>query len=288
MSQAPDITLVTRVRGMLPELRPAERRVADAILDDSSSVARASITALAEYCRTSAPTVVRFAKRLGFAGYPQLRLALAKDVGLEEGRQAGGPISGTLDPSDSMEDVVHKIGYANARSVEDTATTLDVAALNRTIDAIVAGGRIDLLGVGASAVSAIDLDQKLLRLGLTTSYHSDRHAAMTAVSLRGPGDVVIAVSHSGTTVDVIGPTQLAHAQGATTIAITNHPGSALAEAADVTLITASRETTFRTGAMASRIAQLMVVDCIFAGVAMRDVQATQSALDSSFRAVADL
>lgn len=286
---APDaVTLVSRISGILPDLRPAERRVAEAVVADPSGVARESITALAESCRTSAPTVVRFAKRLGFAGYPQLRLALAKGAGIEEGRTARGPLSGTLDASDTLEQVVAKIGYANARAVEDTAETLDVAALERTIDALVPARRIDLVGVGASAVPAIDLYQKLSRLGLNAGYHSDRHAAMTALSLRETDDVVIAVSHSGNTTDVIGPVEVARRQGATTVAITNHPGSRLARTADISLITASRETTFRSGAMASRIAQLMVVDCIFVGVALRDMPATQTALDASFRAVSDL
>ncbi|MGV8845943.1 MurR/RpiR family transcriptional regulator [Tessaracoccus sp.] len=279
---------MTRVSGMLAELRPAERRIADAVLADPAAVVRDSITTLAERCKTSAPTVVRFSKRLGFSGYPQLRLALAKDAGREEGRTAREPLSGTLDATDTLDQVVAKIGYAEARAVEETAANLDRQALAQAVDALVRARRIDLIGVGASAMPVLDLDQKLSRLGLVTAHHEDRHAAMTAISLRGKGDVVIAVSHSGSTSDIIGPVVLAQSQGVTTIAITNHPGSKLAQTADITLITASRETSFRSGAMASRIAQLLVVDCIFVAVAMCDMQTTQAALDASFRAVADL
>ncbi len=280
--------LVSRINAMLPELRPAERRVGEAVVADPTSVARESITALAERCRTSAPTVVRFAKRMGFSGYPQLRLALAKAAGIEEGRTAREPISGTLDPGDTLEQVVAKIGYADARAVEHTTEMLDIAALQAAVDALVGARRIDLVGVGASGVTAIDLCQKLSRLGLNAVYHTDRHAAVTAVSLRGPQDVVISVSHSGSTPDTIVPARLAVDKGATAIAITNHPGSKLAQTADITLVTTTRETTFRSGAMASRIAQLVVVDCVFVGVAMRDMPATREALDASFKAIADL
>ncbi|TNC17941.1 MurR/RpiR family transcriptional regulator [Georgenia sp. 311] len=280
--------LVSRISAVLPELRPAERRVGEAVVADPTSVARESITALAERCRTSAPTVVRFAKRMGFSGYPQLRLALAKAAGIEEGRTARGPISGTLDPGDTLEQVVAKIGYADARAVEDTTAMLDIAALEAAVDALVGARRIDLVGVAASGVTATDLCQKLSRLGLQATCHHDRHAALTALSLRGPGDVVIAISHSGSTPDVIAPTRLAVEQGVTAIALTNHPGSKLAQTADIALITTTRETTFRSGAMASRIAQLVVVDCLFVAVAMRDMDATHAALDASFKAVADL
>ncbi len=280
--------LVSRIGAMLPELRPAERRVGEAVVADPTSVARESITALAERCNTSAPTVVRFAKRMGFSGYPQLRLALAKAAGIEEGRTARGPLSGTLDPDDTLEEVVAKIGYADARAVEDTASMLDIDALRSAVDALVAARRIDLIGVGASGVTAMDLCQKLARLGLNAVYHGDRHAAVTALSLRGAGDVVISVSHSGSTPDAIAPTRLAVDHGVRAIAITNHPGSKLAQTADITLVTTSRETTFRSGAMASRIAQLVVVDCLFVGVAMRDMPATRDALDASFKAIAEL
>ncbi|MFC4554856.1 MurR/RpiR family transcriptional regulator [Georgenia faecalis] len=280
--------LVNRVRASLTDLRPAERRVGEAVVADPSLVARESITALAARCRTSAPTVVRFAKRMGFSGYPDLRLALAMAAGIEEGRSARGPVSGTLEPSDTLEDLVAKIGYADARAVEDTVSMLDVAQLARAVDALAEARHVDVVGVGASGLTAADLFQKLARLGINAAAHVDRHAAMTAISLRGKGDVVVAVSNSGATSDVLEPVRLANAGGATTIGLTNHPSSPLATLAQVVLVTTTRETTFRTGAMASRIAQLTVIDCLFVAVAMRNTGATRKALDATFKAVADL
>jgi DNA-binding MurR/RpiR family transcriptional regulator len=284
----PEAGLVSRVRASLTDLRPAERRVGEAVVADPSLVARESITALAARCQTSAPTVVRFAKRMGFSGYPDLRLALAMAAGIEEGRSARGPVSGSLEPTDSLEDLVTKIGYADARAVEDTVSMLDVGALAEAVAAIGGARHVEVVGVGASGLTAADLVQKLSRLGLNALAHLDRHAAMTGIALRGPGDVVVAVSNSGATSDVIAPVRLAKSLGATTIALTNHPNSPLAALADTVLMTTTRETTFRSGAMASRIAQLTVIDCVFVGVAMRDMDATRRALDATFKAVADL
>ncbi|MPV38808.1 MurR/RpiR family transcriptional regulator [Georgenia subflava] len=281
-------SLVSRVRALLPELRPAERRVGEAVVADPHLVARESVTALAERCRTSAPTVVRFAKRAGFSGFPELKLALATAAGIEEGRSSRTPLSGTLDPSDTLADIVAKIGYADARAVEDTVAGVDVDVLEQVVDALVGARRIDLVGIGASGVSATDLYQKLVRLGLPVGVFVERHSAMTALSLRGPGDVVVAISHSGATSDVLEPVRLAREVGARTVAVTNHPGSPLARATDLVLTTASHETTFRSGAMASRIAQLTLVDCVFVGVAARDFAATRRALDASFKAVGGL
>jgi DNA-binding MurR/RpiR family transcriptional regulator len=288
MSEAPTVGLVSRVRGMLPELRPAERRVGEAVVADPLLVARESVTSLAERCRTSPPTVVRFAQHMGFSGFPELKLALATAAGIEEGRSSRAPLSGEMDPSDTLADIVAKIGYADSRAVESTTAGLDVAVLEQVVDALVAARRIDIFGIGASGLTANDLGQKLSRLGLAVSVATDRHAAMTLASLRGPDDVVISISHSGATADVIEPLRVAGQGGARTVALTNHPRSPLARRADLVLTTTTRETTFRSGAMASRIAQLTVVDCVFVGVAARDFERTRRALDASFKAVGEL
>jgi len=284
----PGVGIVHRVRGLMPQLRPAERRVGEAVVADPLLVARESVTSLAERCRTSAPTVVRFAKRMGFSGFPELKLALATAAGVEEGRASRLPLSGAIDPSDTLADIVAKIGYADSRAVENTTENLDVAVLEEVVDAIVGARRIVITGIGASGLTAADLHQKLARLGLPVTSALERHAAMTMVSLRGPGDVVIAISHSGAISDVIEPLRVAAGNGATTVALTNHPSSPLARIADLVLTTTTHETTFRSGAMASRIAQLTVVDCVFVGVAVRDFEATRRALDASFRAVGRL
>jgi DNA-binding MurR/RpiR family transcriptional regulator len=101
----------------------------------------------------------------------------------------------------------------------------------------------------------------------------------------GEGDVVIALSHSGETSDVIEPLEQAVARGAIAIAITNHRGSSLAQAAQITLTTAATEAVFRSGAISSRVAQLTVIDCLFIGVARIDHEATLKALDRTFLAV---
>jgi DNA-binding MurR/RpiR family transcriptional regulator len=114
---------------------------------------------------------------------------------------------------------------------------------------------------------------------------SDTHAALTAAALLGPGDVMIGISHTGATRDTTETVREAGARGAATIGLTSVPRSPLARGADVVLVTAARETTFRSGATASRIAALSVVDVLFVAVAHRRYEATVRALDATWRAV---
>lgn len=272
------------VRSLLPSLAPAEQRVGQAVLADPAAVASLSITALARRCGTSEATVVRFSRNVGFDGYPALRLALASEAGRSaaEGRSSVGL---DVEPEDSLAQVVEKVGAADTRAIEDTVANLDLEQLARAVQAIRDARRVEIHGIGASGLVATDLEQKLRRIGLAAAAATDRHAALTSAALLAPDDVVIALSHSGETSDVIDPLEQASAVDATRIAITNFRRSSLAQVADIVLTTAAHESVYRSGAIASRVAQLTVVDCLFVAIARLDHDATLAALDRTYLAV---
>jgi DNA-binding MurR/RpiR family transcriptional regulator len=281
-----DADILVRIRGALPALRPAERRVAETVLADPAAAAELSISALARQCATSESTVMRLCRSLGLERFPELRLALARAASRDEARFGdGAEISGDISPTDSLADVVRKIGFSDARAIEDTTSTLDIEALSQAADAVNGARRIDIYGIGASGFVCQDLHQKLHRIGLLAFAWPDPHAALTSAALLTDQDVALGISHTGTTIDTIDPLRLAASRGATTIAITNFASSPITEYAGLVLTTAARETTFRSGATASRIAQLAVVDCLFVAVAQRSYDRTMLALENTYAAV---
>ncbi|MER7717563.1 MurR/RpiR family transcriptional regulator [Streptomyces flaveolus] len=274
------------IRAALPSLAPSERRVAEAVLADPAQASELSISALGKRADTSVATVMRFCRAIGIANYPQLRLALAAAAAREDARGGDRPAPGTdISATDTLDEIVRKIVYNEMHALEDTGAGLDVEVLGRAVDAVAGARRIDIFGVGASAFVGQDLHQKLHRIGHTAFVWTDRHAALTATALLGPGDVALAISHSGETEDTVEPLQVAAERGATTIALTNAPRSSLAVSADLVLATCARETPFRSGATASRIAQLALIDCLFVGVAQRSFDATTAALEKTYGAV---
>lgn len=178
-----------------------------------------------------------------------------------------------------------KITHADERAIADTAAALDLDILRQAVDAVVGARRVDISGIAASGLVGADLHQKLHRIGRVSLVWSDPHLALTSAAVLEAGDVAVAISHTGTTVDTVDALRVAHSRRATTIAITNFAGSAIAEHADLLLTTAARETTFRSGAMSSRIAQLALVDCLFTGVAQRSYDQAISALESTYAVV---
>jgi DNA-binding MurR/RpiR family transcriptional regulator len=275
---------LVRIRSLLPGLARAEQRVARVVLDEPAAVAHRSITEVADAAGTSETTVTRFCKAIGVSGYPELRIALAADTARSAAR-SDRDLGGDIAPSDDLRQVVAKVAFADARAVEETAEQLDAEVLGRVVDAMAHAGRVDVYGVGASAFVASDLQQKLHRIGRVCFAWSDTHIALTSAAVLQPGDVAIGISHTGATVDTVEPLRMAAERGATTVALTNFPRSPITEVAEHVLTTAARETTFRSGAMASRIAQLTVIDCLFIGVAQQHLDSARAALSATYDAV---
>ncbi|GII02067.1 MurR/RpiR family transcriptional regulator [Planobispora takensis] len=278
------VNLVATVRAVLPSLTPAAQSIARLILDDPAMVARSTITEFSSVSGTSEATIVRTARALGFAGYSQLRFALAAAVARETPERL---VPGDLGPDDPLTDVIAKVTRAESEALADTAAQLSPDTLDAVVAAVSAARRVDVYGVGASGLVAVDMAQKLMRIGLSGHSFTDAHLAVTSAALVREGDVAVGVSCTGETPDVLGPMRTARKGGAATVAITNNPRSSLGELADHVLVSAGRETAFRPGALASRISQLLIVDCIFVGVAQRTFETADPALRATRDALED-
>src|ERR1700761_2883877 len=209
-----DVGILITIRSLLPDLAPVEQRVAHAVLDDPGGVAWRSISELARSCGTSATSVVRFCRAVGLRGYPELRLALAGAVAHDDA-PAVVAASSDIEPDDDPVTITKKIAYADAAAVTETASRLDIGTLVKVVDALAAAPRIDIYGVGASGLVAVDLQIKLQRIDRPGYAWPDPHMAATSAALRGKGDVAVGLSHTGTTVDTIDALNEARAHRAT-------------------------------------------------------------------------
>ena len=278
--------MLVRMRAAIPSLPPSERLIAQLFLEDPAGAANLSIAELAARCGTSTTSVVRFYKRIGYAHYKDLGIDLTREVTREKLQHPDlVTVSGDIDREDSLDDIVAKVALNETLSIADTAKMLDTGALARAVVLVERARRIDSFGVGASSFVGLDLQQKLSRIGRTALNWPDSHSAWTSAATLDAACVAIAVSHSGSTIDTVEFLSIARDSGAATIAITNFSDSPLATAADVVLTTAARETRFRSGALGSRIAQLMVVDCLFTAVAQATFDESMAAVRTTYTAV---
>jgi DNA-binding MurR/RpiR family transcriptional regulator len=268
---------------------PSMKRIAEVVVARPQVVVEMTITELARLCETSETTLVRFARTLGFPGYAALKLQMAAELAAETAQLGTESSYGSdIAPTDTLAETVAKISGSELFGIRETAASLDLGTLQQVIDAVATAERTVAFGVAASNMGARDLREKLLRIGRIALGFTDAHDAVSSASLLGADDVVIGFSHSGQTREVCELLRVAHAGGATTVAITNVRESPVTRDADLTLLTSVRETTFRSGAMASRIAQLTIVDYIFVGVARTTYEASVQALRTSRESLAGL
>jgi DNA-binding MurR/RpiR family transcriptional regulator len=285
-------TISARVLGLRPALSPAQARIADEVLRDPAGVATSTIGDLAARCRTSLPSVTRFCVSLGLTGYAELRLALAAESARSAARAGDDATAwergaGTeVGPGDSLDDVLRTLLRADSLALEETVAELDRDALRTAVDVLAEAARVDLYAVSGSAAVAEDFRLRMHRIGRGASCWSDVHNALTSAVLLGSKDVAVGISHSGETSEVVEPLERAGEHGARTIALTNYPRSALARIADIVLLTAARDVTFRTGGPSARHAQMIVLDALYIGIAQRDYKTAEQAFETTAAAVA--
>lgn len=278
--------VLLRVRETLPQLSASERRVAEAVLDDPRVVRESTITELAGTSGAAASTVARFCQRLGFDGYRQFRAAVIAALGYDDARLEEFDLGeGEIDAGDPPEEVAAKIAFQEVRAIQATMAALDVAATVRAAEALGAARRIVLYGTGSSSLTAQDLCQKLARIGLAAVIETDVHLALSRASLLSEGDVAVGVSSRGETHETLDVLQAARRAGATTVSITNATSSSLDAVSDVVLRSSVRESRLRSGATASRIAQLTIVDVLFVLVLRQDFARLSESLRVTYDAV---
>lgn len=278
-------TADARIRGLLPSLTSSERHVAEEVLRDSAAASASTISELALRSGTSLTTVTRFCRALGLPGYAELRLLLATEVGRAESRAWAKDLSATISPKDPLGRVLANLVDHDTRAIQETAAQLSIDTLERAVALLARARRIDMYAVSGSASVATDLQLRLHHIGRTAFVWRDVHDALSSAALLGRSDAALAVTHSGETREVVEALAEARRHGAATVAVTNFPRSSVAGAADLTLTTAARETTFRSGGLSARHAQMLVLDCLYIGIAQRRFTATTEALEATAQAV---
>ena len=272
-------TVGPRIRMMLREMTPSEARITEILLrsaaDDSMPMKR-----LADEAGVSEAMVVKTAKRLGFAGYRELRTAL-----LEYKRQPNVDLHQEVTPDDTAETIVQKVFRTSIQALEETLAILNIDAFHHAVELISGAHQRDFYGLGGSAQIARDVSHKFLRIGVRTSVFDDTHMMAMSASLLRAGDVVIAFSHSGSTLGVLDAVQIARANRASIIAVTNYESSPLAELSDVVLCSTAQGSYLTSENAAARIAQLNIMDAVFIAVAQKGYQAAETSLSRTMAAV---
>ncbi|MGV0585662.1 MurR/RpiR family transcriptional regulator [Mycobacteroides chelonae] len=248
------------------DLAASEAKVVQLLLSDPLFVGASTVAQVAARAGVSAPSVVRASRAIGFDGFTELKLEIARARGTTE----------FFTPPEALADDASTTAVLEAaiRTGIDAMTALggalDPTALDTAVNAVQQANQVLVIGAGTSAAVAADTIFRLRALGAKVCGIADHESAMIAMRLLSPDDVVIAISSTGRTASTLSVADAAVSAGATLIAITNQYGTPLSVLAEVALVVGGMPLPLQMAAAGSRLAQLVVVDALATALAIRD------------------
>jgi DNA-binding MurR/RpiR family transcriptional regulator len=271
-----------KIRSFYARFSEKEKKIADYILNSPDKIIHCTINEVAEDLNVADATVFRFCKRIGFKGYQAMKIALASEI-ITPIKQ----IHEEITELDSIKTVSEKVFKSNIRTLENTLQIMESASIHKAVELLHNADKVEFYGTGGSAVIAMDAFHKFIRTGIKAFAFPDSHFQLMSASQLTKNDVAVVISHSGTNKDTINILNTANERGAKTIGITSFPKSPLSQNANVCLYTSSEETEYRSEALASRIAQLSLIDALFVNLMILNKDKAKTALEKIRDAITD-
>jgi RpiR family transcriptional regulator, carbohydrate utilization regulator len=255
--------ILSEIAAAIPSLRKSEVKVAEYVLSSPQQVMHMRIVDLAQEARVSEPTIVRFCRGIGCNSFQEFKVRIAQEMAITNniGQFA-------IADDDSIENICSKIADTTIQRLHQVKSQLKANQVGAAANAISMATRVEFYGYGASGAVATDAQHKFFRLHVATAAYSDPHMqAMSAVTL-GPDDVVVAISQSGRTKDLLHSIALAQQYGARVVSLAP-ANTAVSLASDFPIHINIEEDTEQFTPMTSRIAHLMVIDMLAVAVTQR-------------------
>lgn len=251
--------LLAIVSSYFPSLSKSEQKVAQLILSNPDEIEDLSINQLAMMAGVGESTIVRFARKIGYAGYQDLKLALTKYQATAEKR---------IDSKENKDDDIVFEQYVD--SLKETKSFLESNKIDRAVQFMNEARRIFIFAVGESGFIGMELSNRLKRLGKNVEFVQDGQLQSIYATTMDKKDVAFSISTSGNTNEVIINMSLAKSNGCKVIALTNYLGSKIAEESDLSLIASSKEFHSDAGSFASSINQLFIIDIVIRELVKQD------------------
>lgn len=237
--------------------RASEKRVAEFVQNNAQEVITLSLQNLANKCATSDATVLRFCRSLGYFGFSDFKTAMVT-VLLRHGRKTIQEIDPQLDPQDKKGALFQNM----VERLESTISNCDYTNIRIIADRLIEADKILIIGLGGSAGVAHILCDSLGSVGLYSTCPTDPSIIHNLVSVLNGNDVLIGISYSGETEEIISSVNNANEHGAFTVGITNFSPSPLAEISDVSLVTSIPDVQLGGYSCQARIAQLALLEFV--------------------------
>lgn len=229
----------------------------------------------------STALIVKVSKKLGFSGFKQLKDSLITHHASESYLP-----NEQLSPDDSCEQIVHKVLQNSINALTEILNFVDAKMVAAAAEAIINARNVELYAVGGSTIICEDFQHKLLRFGIRANVPRDRHLMLMSASVLTEEDVVLVVSHSGQTVDLMDAVRLAKQSGAKIISITNNYHAELSQLSDYPLYAPASPEPLLGKNGTARLVKLAIIDSLYAILASKIPDLVNENMEKTSKAVA--
>jgi len=260
--------ILAHIRKGYSNFSKGNKKIADYLLHQPDKVINQTAFEIALHSKTSPASVIRFVKNIGYEGLQEFKVQLAMELSSVGVNHEFDPI---ISSKDSLEVLCNKVELLIKEASTDVFTTLDQKALKKAIEWVQKANNVYLFGIGSSSLVAYDLFHKFNRAGRRSSFAFDSHMGIEMLNYASIDDVVIAVTYSGHTKEVLLACEYAKSKNAHIIIITRNNSERIKNLADEILLVPDNEHLLRVGAISSMYSSMIVGTTLYLGVIKNDV-----------------
>ncbi|MGL4252541.1 MAG: MurR/RpiR family transcriptional regulator [Fusobacteriaceae bacterium] len=281
------MSILIKLKEMRENFSKTDEKIADYINENLSKIRLINTYELAENSGVSQASIVRFAKKMGFSGFPEFKISLVEDIKGETAGEKLELVDKEIKIDDGTEDIAEKLLRRNISSLESTLKTMDFNNIEKAVESLKDARKILVIGAGSSAVIGKYFQSKLLEIGLDAVFEFDQHIQMLHVSRMDNRDVAFIISQSGKTLDTYTITKKLKGRGVEIISLTNMANNPIRENSDISLWTVS-DSSAMTSTFTHRIAQLSLLDILYVKLILKNRKLAEKFLDNAFQMTEDM
>ncbi|WP_053376487.1 MurR/RpiR family transcriptional regulator [Paenibacillus sp. FJAT-27812] len=289
-NQAPYQDVFRLINKKIAYLNPALRRIAEYIIENPIQCKIITTKELAAACNVAESTITRFVKEIGLDSYRELKIGIAESLTMNDTSSIAAEekyVYEDITQTDTMEMILEKVLYRNVQTMTETKQRINLEELGKAVEAIDKANVILFSSMGSSKAAAASGVLRFTRAGKKCMLLGDQSSLLMSAAIAGPEDVMIGISNSGRSKDVIDSMKLAQSRGARTIGITSFEDSPLTKYSDISLFTSAKSSNDGSAlyweAAASKTAQILVLDLIYASYAAKNSTQTLNYMEETYK-----
>lgn len=241
----------------------SDRVLIEYIKENIEDVVYKPISQISKESGIGEATITRFSKKMGYSGLHDFKVTLSREI---SGLKNRNIINKSIENNEGVMESAKKLFDSNIRILENTFNIIDGNDIEKATDMIINAKKVFFIGIGYSGMTAEDSNYKFSRIGFNCMAIGSSHDMIMMAALMDEDDVVVAISHSGETDEIIKAVSIAKENGARVISVTEDRSSRLRDVSDVSLRYFSGESILETGSISSKLAQFFVIDLVYTQV----------------------